>query len=103
METNELGNRNSFKKSTIRKRYGTDKGNETSNDNLLQLNGKKLNYHLKKKTIKTGKVRMKRITASIQQRIFLYFFKSISSIAEKAELHSAFGNFITYNLQLNKS
>ena len=46
---------------------------------------------------------MKRITASIQQRIFLYFFKSISSIAEKAELHSAFGNFITYNLQLNKS
>ena len=42
METNELGNRNSFKKSTIRKRYGTDKGNETSNDNLLQLNGKKI-------------------------------------------------------------
>lgn len=42
METSELGNRNSFKKSTIRKRYGTDKGNETSNDNLLQLNGKKI-------------------------------------------------------------
>lgn len=31
-----------LKKSTIRKRYGTDKGNETSNDNLLQLNGKKI-------------------------------------------------------------
>lgn len=42
METSELGNRNSFKKSTIRKRYGTDKGNETSNDNLLRLNGKKI-------------------------------------------------------------